>query len=68
MTDQEIGHIFHLRHSSRLLHLKATWEAPVGKVESLSMIAGVGHLTACPPEQLADLLKQTYKTHFEGGF
>ena len=30
------------------------------------MIAGVGHLTACPPEHLADLLKQTYKTHFEG--
>ena len=66
MTDQEIGHIFHLRHSSRLLHLKTTWEAPVGKVESLSMSAGVGHLTACPPEQY--LFKQTYKVHFEGGF
>ena len=64
MTDQEIGHIFHLRHSSQLLHLKTTWDAPVGKVESLSMIAGVGHLTACPPEQLADLLKQTYRVVF----
>ena len=58
MAGQEIGHIFHLRHSPSLQ--KNTGEAPVGTVELLSKIPGAGHSTVYPPEQLDEQELSTF--------